>query len=76
VFRVDGLRFYVFAHEGDPREPVHVHVARGRDTAKFWLRPVALARNDGLSAADLRRAQRVVAARRDEIERAWTAFFS
>jgi Domain of unknown function (DUF4160) len=37
VFRQDGYRFLFYSDEGDPREPVHVHVRRGRDNAKFWL---------------------------------------
>mgnify|MGYP000564804849 CR=1 FL=1 len=50
VFAWNGYRFHFFANEGDPREPAHVHVTKGRDTAKFWLRPdVALAYNRGFS---------------------------
>ena len=33
----------VLSHE--PNEPPHVHVDRDNLSAKFWLRPVALARN-------------------------------
>jgi hypothetical protein len=75
LFRVDGLRFYFYAHEGDPLEPVHVHVAHDRDNAKFWIEPeIRLARNNGLDARLLRRAERIVVERRDEIARRWRAF--
>jgi hypothetical protein len=52
VFRRDGFRFFFYSNEGDPREPIHVHVARDRDEAKFWLYPEpAVAYNRGFSVA-------------------------
>lgn len=39
VFDWKGFRFHFFSNEGDPREPLHVHVTRDRATAKFWLHP-------------------------------------
>jgi hypothetical protein len=36
-------RFYFYSHE--PNEAAHVHVDRDDLSAKFWLIPVALARN-------------------------------
>ncbi len=29
VFRYKGYRFFFFSNEGDPLEPMHVHVRRG-----------------------------------------------
>lgn len=39
VFEWNGYRFHFFSNEGDPREPVHVHVTKAPATAKFWIRP-------------------------------------
>ena len=39
VFSWNGYRFHFYSEEGDPREPVHIHIRKGRDNAKFWLRP-------------------------------------
>lgn len=50
---------YFSSHE--PNEPPHVHVDRDDQSAKFWLEPVALARNLGFGPAELRRVQRLVA---------------
>ena len=36
VFRHDGFRFFFFSNEGDPREPVHVHVRKSDGEAKLW----------------------------------------
>ena len=77
VFRVDGRRFHFFANEGDPREPVHIHVARPGADAKFWLYPeVELAYNHGFDARSIKRLRDIVEARRDEIEDAWNDFFA
>jgi hypothetical protein len=49
---------YFYSHE--PNEPAHVHVDRDESSAKFWLQPVALARNLGFAPPELRRVQRLV----------------
>jgi Domain of unknown function (DUF4160) len=49
-----GLRYFFWSNEGS--EPPHVHVERDDDAAKFWLEPVRLAKNWGLSPRDLQRA--------------------
>ncbi len=41
IARIGPYRIYFYSH--DASEPEHVHVDRGDRTAKFWLRPVALA---------------------------------
>jgi len=51
VFRHRGFRFLFYANEGEPREPVHIHVLKDGIDAKFWLWPeVAVAYNDGFNA--------------------------
>ena len=77
VFREAGLRFHFYAHEGLPREPIHIHVARPGGDAKFWLFPdVRLARNQGLTARELRLSQKTATSRRQEIVDAWNTFFA
>ncbi|HEX8387486.1 MAG TPA: DUF4160 domain-containing protein [Sphingomonas sp.] len=73
VFRHNGYRFHFFSNEGDPREPVHVHVTKDGSDAKFWLQPeVVLAYNHGFNAPDL---AQVAEERRAEIEEAWHDHF-
>jgi hypothetical protein len=43
------LYFYSF----DCNEPMHVHARRERNTSKFWLEPVSLAKNDGFTPREL-----------------------
>ena len=77
ILRLDGFKLLFYAHEGSPREPVHIHVRQGRDEAKFWLSPsVTLSYNRGLSGPTLNRAQRLVEEYREELERAWHEFFN
>ncbi|RVT85575.1 DUF4160 domain-containing protein [Rhodobacteraceae bacterium CCMM004] len=76
IFRWDGYRFFFYSNEGDPREPVHVHVRKDGGEAKFWVTPeVRLARSAGFDARTLRRLAGVVADRAGEIEEAWHDHF-
>ena len=55
VFRFGPYRFFFYSNEGDPREPVHIHVREGRNIAKFWLKPlVSMADSKGFDARALR----------------------
>lgn len=77
VFLWNGYRFHFYSNEGDPLEPVHVHVTRNGRDAKFWLRPsVDVAYNFGFDARALRQLLTVIEQRRDEIEKAWHDHFT
>ena len=76
VFRHRGYRFFFYANEGDPREPIHIHVLKDGVDAKFWLLPeVSVAYNDGFNARVLRELTNLVRNRRREIESVWNEFF-
>jgi hypothetical protein len=76
VFRHKGFRFYFFSNEGNPREPVHIHVMKDGIDAKFWLWPdVVVAYNDGFSAKALRELIEIVSHRRQFLTSAWNEFF-
>ncbi len=77
VFRSRGFRFHFYSNEGDPREPVHVHVQKDGADAKFWLRPmVSVAYNRGFTSRVLSELLKEIEMRRDEIERAWNEHFT
>ena len=73
VLRSGPYRFYFFSHE--PNEPAHVHVDRDERSAKFWIKPVALARNIGFSARELGALHRLVAEHQEEFRKAWNGYF-
>ena len=76
VFRAQGYTLF-YSNEGNPREPVHVHVRKGAAVAKFWLYPeVCLAESYGLNSQEQGTLAGIVAERRQEIEEAWHGFFS
>jgi hypothetical protein len=73
ILRWQGFRFYFYSHETS--EPPHVHVDRGEASCKFWLTPVALARNHGYSGRELRLIRQKVIEERESFEEAWNEFF-
>ncbi|MFQ5492093.1 MAG: DUF4160 domain-containing protein [Phycisphaerae bacterium] len=73
IMRSGPYRIYFYSHE--PNEPPHVHVDRDDLSTKFWLEPVALARNLGYSAKELRTIERIVTEHRDELLEAWHEHF-
>ena len=52
-------------------EPMHVHVRRVRQQAKFWLAPVGLAWNHGFSARELNEIRRIIIEHETAIIGAW-----
>jgi hypothetical protein len=58
VLRVGGFRFHFFSDEGT--EPSHIHVRCADGECKFWLEPVALARNRGVPPHTVREMERLV----------------
>jgi uncharacterized protein DUF4160 len=73
VLRAGPYRFFFYSNEGS--EPPHIHVEAGGKSAKFWLQPVALGTNHGFAGPAIREIERIVVAHRDELERAWHAYF-
>ena len=73
VLRSGPNRFFFFAT--DRNEPVHVHVARERKTAKFWLAPVRAAYNYGFASAELNRIAGLVRQHEAELVKAWHDYF-
>ena len=73
VFRERGFRFLFFSRE-EPR--VHVHVQCADGEAKYWIEPsISLARNKGLSEADLQVVEQMIREHEHEIRIAWHRHF-
>jgi hypothetical protein len=73
ILRSGPYRIYFVSH--DLSEPPHVHVDRNDQSAKFWLAPVALARNLGFNAVELQRVQRLVVENEARLLEAWNEYF-
>jgi hypothetical protein len=74
VLRVGPYRFFFF-YAGDREEPPHVHVECESQTAKFWLKPVRLARSSGFRSQELGQIQRLVEENQILLRRNWNEYF-
>ena len=72
--RLGPYRFFVYSHE--PNEPPHIHVDHDNTSAKFWLKPVHLARNIGYSPKELRKVEKLVQEHQEELMEKWNGYFS
>ncbi len=73
VLRSGPYRLYFYSHE--PNEPAHVHIDRDDQTCKFWVQNVALARNLGFSAKELRDLEKIVIDNQQRLLEAWHEYF-
>jgi len=62
-------RFFFYSF--DCNERMHVHVQRERMVCKFWIQPVALARNQGFVSKELNIIREIILKNRDRITEAW-----
>ena len=76
VLRYRGHRFFFHSNEGDPREPLHIHVRKGDAVAKFWLEPApGVAESYGFSGHELAELLQVAVANKTTIKRYWNEHF-
>jgi hypothetical protein len=73
VLRFGPYSFVFFS--SDRMEPVHVHVKRDRQIAKFWLNPISMAENKGFKERELRRITRLVTQYETMLAEAWREYF-
>jgi hypothetical protein len=73
ILRVGPYRFFFYA--GDRDEPIHVHVEREDNIAKFWIEPVRLQRSGGFRRPEIIRIAKIIEENRTEIVEAWHEYF-
>ena len=77
VFNWKGYRFHFFSNEGDPLEPIHIHVRKGPNLAKFWVHPViSLANNYGFVSKELNEFKVKIEENRELIKEKWDEHFN
>jgi hypothetical protein len=62
-------RFFFYSF--DCNERIHVHIQRERMICKFWIQPVALAKNHGFAAKELNTIREIITRNRERIMEAW-----
>jgi hypothetical protein len=73
VLTVGPYSFVFFS--SDRGEPVHIHVKRDRQIAKFWLEPIDLAKNMGFADQEVKRIEQLVTEHREVLMEAWHEYF-
>lgn len=73
VLTIGPYRFFFFS--GDQDEPLHIHVERDNDLAKFWLQPVRLQNSGGFKRQELNHIQRLVQENEQHFIEAWHEHF-
>jgi hypothetical protein len=58
VMKLGSYRFHFYSDEG--REPAHIHVETPDGECKFWLDPIRLAGNKGISPEVIRKIERII----------------
>ncbi len=76
-----GFHVYVWSNEGDPIEPIHVHVSKkpSKNATKIWILrsgEVRLAFDNGeLTAKELKQVQKLIAAYSSDFVEKWEEYF-
>ena len=73
VLKIGKFRFFFFSNEGS--EPMHIHVESNDKYAKFWLKPVQLARSIGYSAKELNEIRGLVLENSNLFREKWNEYF-
>ena len=74
ILRIGPFRLFFYA--GDGNEPAHIHIARDKAVAKFWLDPIMLVSSEDFSRSDLNRLSKIVVEHRETLLEAWNDFFN
>ena len=73
ILRVGPYRFFFYASDRD--EPMHIHVEREDNVAKFWLDPIRLQTSEGFSRLELKRIRVIMEENQQELMEAWNDYF-
>ena len=73
VLILRGFRFFFVSL--DRGEPVHIHVEKDDAYAKFWIKPIRMAKSKGFSATELARIRAMIEKHHKLFERRWYEFF-
>lgn len=73
VFIVFGFTFKFYSND---HEPLHVHVLKDGNKAKFLLSPVTLIENQGFKPAEIKLAESIIEENQEVIAEHWNRFFN
>lgn len=73
IFKLFGFIFQFYAND---HEPIHVHVVKGKQRAKFTIFPVQLVENNGLKKSELKMVEAIIEENEEIIAEHWNNFFN
>jgi hypothetical protein len=74
VLKINIYRFHFYSDERE--EPAHIHIATPDGECKFWLEPIRLAKNKGLSPHIVRLIEKLVYENQDYLKEKYNEFHS
>lgn len=74
VLLIKGYRFFFFSNERN--EPIHIHVEKAENYAKFWIEPLFVAANYGFTSKELREISIIIEKNESYIKEKWNEHFS
>lgn len=72
IFEFFGFSFMFFAND---HEPIHVHIVKDNNEAKYNVNPIELVYNKGFKAREIRLIETIIEDNVDVITERWTEFF-
>ena len=82
VFKIGSYWVYFWSNEGEPREPIHVHISQGSPQAnatKVWItkagKCLLVNNNSDIPSVALRNIMRIIEARSTEVIDKWYSFY-
>ena len=82
VFKIGSYWVYFWANEGEPIEPIHVHVSQGGpmpNATKIWITSAGKCylcnNNSNIPKVVLRNIMRIIEARNAEVMEKWKTYF-
>ena len=82
VFKLGSYWVYFWTNEGQPLEPIHVHISEGcplANSTKIWIiksgKTLLANNNSHIPIKVLRNMMRIIEARSGEIIQKWTDYF-
>ncbi len=74
ILIIKGYRFFFYSKEGT--EPIHIHVEKADNVAKFWIEPLVLVDNYGFISSELNEILEIAEQNKQLIINKWNEHFS
>lgn len=74
ILKIGAFRFHFYSDEY--MEPAHIHIETPDGECKFWLSPVRLARNKGISPFVVRELERLIYKHLDFLKESYHEYHS